>query len=133
LSLALIYFAYYKNKAKQLVSDSSVPSSELGMQQKSGAQIFSEKCAACHGKEAQGIIGPNLTDNYWLNGNGQISDIIKIINEGVQSKGMPSWSSVLRPEEISLVATYVFSLRGSNPQNPKLPQGKLIKDQSLEK
>src|SRR5574343_592852 len=41
-----------------------------------GAEVFTGKCASCHGNELQGLIGPNLTDKYWIHGKGKISDIV---------------------------------------------------------
>ncbi len=71
---------------------------------------------------AQGNIGPNLTDDYWLHGS-KINDVFKTIKYGVQPKGMPTWEKQLSPKQISEVANYVKSLRGTNPPNPKAPQG----------
>lgn len=87
-----------------------------------GKSIFQERCAACHGNNGQGMVGPNLTDDYWLHGN-KINDVFKTIKYGVQSKGMPTWESQLTPKQISDVANYIKSLHGSNPANPKEPQG----------
>lgn len=91
-----------------------------------GSEIFQQNCAVCHGKEAQGMVGPNLTDQYWIHG-GDIKDLFKTIKYGVPEKGMISWQSKLRPVEIRDVASYVLSLQGSNPPNPKEPQGDLYK------
>ena len=99
----------------------------------SGQAIFSQRCAPCHGDHAQGVVGPNLTDDYWLHGN-KINDIFKTIKYGVQSKGMPTWESQLTPKQISDVANYIKSLHGSNPANPKEPQGaKMVDDGSSDK
>ncbi|MBV8390268.1 MAG: c-type cytochrome [Mucilaginibacter sp.] len=92
-----------------------------------GKATFDGKCAACHGNNGQGVVGPNLTDDYWLHGN-KISDIFKTIKYGVQSKGMPTWESQLTPKQISDVANYVKSLHGTNPANPKEPQGTKMAD-----
>jgi cytochrome c oxidase cbb3-type subunit 3 len=69
-----------------------------------------------------GLIGPNLTDNAWIHG-GQITDIYKTVMNGVLEKGMPAWGTMLKPEEVEQVVAYVASLQGSNPANPKAPQG----------
>ncbi|MBS1520261.1 MAG: c-type cytochrome [Bacteroidetes bacterium] len=90
-----------------------------------GKSVFQERCAACHGVNGQGMVGPNLTDDYWLHGN-SINDIFKTIKYGVQSKGMPTWESQLTPKQISDVANFIKSLHGSNPANPKEPQGTKI-------
>ena len=88
----------------------------------SGKAIFSQTCAACHGADAQGNVGPNLTDDYWLHGH-KINDVFKTIKYGVAAKGMPTWEKQLSPKQISEVANYIKSLRGTKPANPKAPQG----------
>lgn len=90
-----------------------------------GITQFNTKCAVCHGAELQGLIGPNLTDKYWIHGKGSRMDLAKVIREGVPDKGMPSWAPVLTNEEIYGVVAYIFSKKGSNPPNPKAPQGEL--------
>lgn len=92
-----------------------------------GKAIFTERCAACHGANGQGMVGPNLTDDYWLHGN-KITDLFKTIRYGVQSKGMPMWESQLTPKQISDVANYIESIHGTNPANPKEPQGTKVTD-----
>ena len=89
---------------------------------KSGAVIYQGKCVACHGDQGQGNIGPNLTDQFWLHG-GSFTDVYKTIKYGVSEKGMQSWQFQLKPTEMQQVASYVYSLQGSNPPNPKAPEG----------
>jgi cytochrome c oxidase cbb3-type subunit III len=101
----------------------------------SGKAVFLQNCQACHGPQAQGLVGPNLTDDYWLHGN-KINDLFKTIKYGVLTKGMPTWEKLLSPKQISDVANYVKSLHGTNPPNPKAPQGDKETDdtaQSLKK
>jgi cytochrome c oxidase cbb3-type subunit 3 len=88
----------------------------------SGQTIFKTTCAACHGDHAQGNVGPNLTDDYWLHG-GKIGDLFKTIKYGVLSKGMPTWEKQLTPKQISDVANYIKSLHGTKPAGAKEPQG----------
>ncbi len=90
----------------------------------SGQAIFKTNCVACHGEHAQGNVGPNLTDDYWLHG-GKINNLFKTVKYGVLTKGMPTWEKVLSPKQISDVVNYVKSLHGTNPANPKAPQGTL--------
>jgi cytochrome c oxidase cbb3-type subunit 3 len=92
-----------------------------------GRQIFSANCVACHGPDGGGLVGPNLTDDYWINGGG-IKNIFKTIKYGVTAKGMISWQSQLSPKQIQEVASYVISLHGTKPVNPKPPQGTIWKD-----
>ncbi|MCC9137369.1 cbb3-type cytochrome c oxidase N-terminal domain-containing protein [Pontibacter silvestris] len=87
-----------------------------------GKSIFMTNCAACHGQEAQGSVGPNLTDEYWLHG-GDVNDIFKTVKFGVASKGMVPWQGKLSKDQILEVSSYILSLQGSNPANAKEPQG----------
>jgi len=87
-----------------------------------GKQVFGQNCAACHRADAGGQIGPNLTDDYWLHG-GTLEQIHKTVTDGVLEKGMPPWGKVLKPNQLDAVVAYVYTLRGTNPPNPKAPQG----------
>jgi len=84
--------------------------------------VYASRCAACHGPEGQGVIGPNLTDDYWLHG-GSLTAIRRTIADGVPDKGMVPWKEQLKPTELEAVAAYVGRLRGTNPPNQKPPQG----------
>lgn len=88
-----------------------------------GHEIFEQRCVACHGKKGEGTIGPNLTDNFWLHGDGTPGEILKVVQNGVAEKGMPPWKGMLKDDEILAVLSYVVSLKGSNPPNGKAPQG----------
>jgi cytochrome c oxidase cbb3-type subunit 3 len=87
-----------------------------------GRKIFTSRCATCHGLFGEGGIGPNLTDRYWLHG-AQLMDIHRVVREGVTDKGMLAWERQLRPAELLAVSAHVGSLLGSEPPNPKAPQG----------
>ena len=87
-----------------------------------GKSIFVTNCAPCHGANAEGKVGPNLTDEYWLHG-GEINHVYKTIKFGVTSKGMVAWKGKLAGKQILQVASYIQSLQGSKPANAKEPQG----------
>ncbi|RME14443.1 MAG: nitrogen fixation protein FixP [Bdellovibrio sp.] len=89
-----------------------------------GQKLFHEKCSSCHGQAGEGAIGPNLTDAYWLHGDGTPLAIYKVISSGVPSKGMPPWGEVISQDKRKKLAAFVFSLRGTNPPHAKAPQGK---------
>lgn len=95
---------------------------------KEGNKIFTSRCVVCHGNQGEGGIGPNLTDRYWIHGNGSLVDISKIVKEGVNDKGMPSWGGLLKEEEIYEVTSYVKSLKDTQPQHPKAAEGKEIQE-----
>ena len=76
--------------------------------------VFVARCVQCHNDRGQGNIGPNLTDEYWLNGGGRLEDIYEIVSNGRTMKGMPNWSQKLRPLELAQVVAYVGTLRQTN-------------------
>ena len=94
----------------------------------SGKEIFKKNCAVCHTENGAGLVGPNLTDDYWIHGGG-IKNIYAVIKEGVPAKGMISWKTQLNPRQIHEVASYVLTLRGTNPPNAKAPEGMLYVEQ----
>lgn len=87
-----------------------------------GKKIFTANCAACHMADGGGLVGPNLTDKYWLHG-GSIKDIFRTIKYGVPEKGMKSWKEDFTPRQIQQIASFVHSLGGTKPANPKEPEG----------
>lgn len=96
-----------------------------------GKAIFTDpsKCPACHNPDGGGnAVGPNLTDEYWLYG-GSIKNIFKTIKYGT-SKGMRSWKDDLSAKQIAQLASYVKSLQGTKPANPREPQGELYKEET---
>ena len=90
-----------------------------------GEANFQAVCAACHGNLGQGLIGPNLTDNYWIHG-ASPEDIYVAINEGFPAQGMPPWQDALTDEERAQVMAYVVALHGTDPPGAKEPQGELV-------
>lgn len=87
----------------------------------SGKQAFTTNCVACHGANAEGKIGPNLTDSNWLHG-GAAAQIFGTIRDGVPAKGMPGWGPILGQDAIKSIAAYVLTLRNTNvPGRP--PEG----------
>lgn len=88
----------------------------------SGKQVFTTNCASCHRADGGGGIGPNLTDKFSVHG-GTLPELHRIIHEGVLAKGMPNWGKLLKPDQVNAVTVYVASLLGTNPPNPKAPEG----------
>lgn len=86
-----------------------------------GQAVFQQNCIACHGDRGQGVVGPNLTDAYWLHG-GKASQIYGTIGGGVLEKGMPAWRQMLGASKVRDVAAYVLTLRDKNVPG-KAPQG----------
>jgi len=91
-----------------------------------GKKQFLEKCFPCHGTNGEGTIGPNLTDQYWIHSKGNLDGILVSIRQGFPEKGMPPWGTLIPAEEHVPLAAYVLTLQGTNPPNPKEPQGELV-------
>ena len=90
-----------------------------------GRQNYAKFCAPCHRLDGGGLVGPNLTDDYWIHG-ASYADSVKIIWDGVPAKGMITWKTVLKPEEIQSVSSYIYTLRGAKLLTPgKLPENQL--------
>lgn len=96
--------------------DSSTPTIEAGM------ELYAGNCAACHAMDGGGGVGPNLTDEYWIHG-ADIKDVFSVVKYGVIEKGMIPWQDQLSPEQMQQVSSYVLTLQGTTPANPKEPQG----------
>lgn len=90
-----------------------------------GKEIYTTNCAACHRADAGGQIGPNLTDDEWILGGGIKNIFHTLVNGGRDGKGMIAWKGTLKPKEMQKVASYIMSLKGSNPVDAKAPEGEV--------
>jgi cytochrome c oxidase cbb3-type subunit 3 len=97
-----------------------------------GKTIFNTNCSACHSTTGAGLIGPNLTDDYWIHGGG-IVNVFKTVKYGVPVKGMISWQNQLNPKQMQAVANYILTLKGTNPPGAKQPEGQLYTDSLIVK
>jgi cytochrome c oxidase cbb3-type subunit 3 len=86
-----------------------------------GAATFTKMCAPCHRADGGGLVGPNLCDDYWIHGTNFADNVITIWN-GVPEKGMVTWKTLLKPQQIYEVASYIYTFRGTKPVNPKPPE-----------
>lgn len=91
--------------------------------------VYDANCLACHSEQGKGLIGPNLTDDYWLHGAGSLMDIHGIVSNGVTAKGMPAWGRQLSEMELRKVVAYIGTLRGKHLAG-KAPEGKKIGGES---
>jgi cbb3-type cytochrome c oxidase subunit III len=88
-----------------------------------GKTIFTSTglCFACHGQDGKGMVGPNLTDQVWVQSKGSYPEIVQTIMTGVPvekaktGKGAmpPKGGSQISDDDVKAVAAYVWSL--SNP------------------
>lgn len=91
----------------------------------SGGQIFKNVCAVCHLADGGGLVGPNLTDRYWIHGN-TIEDLYRVVTEGVIEKGMIPYRDQLSPRQRMEVSSFILErLVGTSPSNPKEAEGEL--------
>lgn len=120
---AKIELEIFEANNKDKVDEKNVPMADAaGLAE--AKEYFIAKCKVCHGEKGEGLVGPNLTDDYWLH-KGSLNDIYNTIKIGYADKGMQSWANDFTPKQISFLASYVKSLHGTNPPNPKAPQGEL--------
>lgn len=89
---------------------------------RTGAQIFSSTCAACHQAQGEGTnVYPPLAGSEWVNG--PESRVVRIILHGligdvevqgqVYNGAMPAWGPTLSDDEIAAVATYIRASFGN--------------------
>ena len=95
-----------------------------------GEARFTKTCAPCHGAQAQGLIGPNLTDDRWIHG-GRVEQVFQSVVKGWPAKGMPPWGRAIPPDEIAALVSYVRSIQGSSPPNAKAPEGDKVAPEPL--
>lgn len=112
--------AYLKESALN-VDENSVTVLTESSDVNAGLEIYKMYCAVCHGQKGEGMVGPNMTDDYWIYGP-DIKNIFKTIKYGANN-GMKSWKDELNPLEMQQVASYLKSLHGTNPANQKEAQG----------
>lgn len=124
--VAAIKIEAYKATLANLIDENTVEFDESAAALAAGKSIFSANCAACHAADGGGGVGPNFTDEYWIHG-GSINDIFRIVKYGVPAKGMIPWQDQLSPEEMQQVSSYIKTLVGTTPANPKAPEGELYK------
>jgi len=129
--LRLEAIAAESRKATQLagIDENTVAFDQAGLAP--GKSIFETNCAACHAADGGGGVGPNLTDEFWLHG-GSIKDVFTVVKYGVVEKGMIPWQDQLSPEQMQQVSSYILSLKGTTPANPKEPQGEPYSDSPAE-
>ena len=88
-----------------------------------GRKIFESTtslCFSCHRGDLGGMIGPNLTDDFWLHGC-TVHDLAADVKTGFPVKGMLPFGSgaKLTDQQVLQVVSYVLSKHGTNPPNAK--------------
>jgi len=118
-------------KSGAFVNENTVELLTKPSELEAGKAIFEANCIACHASDGGGIVGPNLTDKYWIHGGG-IKNVFKVIKYGVVEKGMIAWQTQLNPNQMQEVASYVLSLQGTTPAAPKQPEGEIWEEEKTE-
>lgn len=88
----------------------------------SGKETYEKICQVCHLIDGGGLVGPNMTDDYWIHGN-TVEDWFNVVKNGVLEKGMIAYKDQLSPKQRLEVISYVATLHGTTPANPKAPEG----------
>lgn len=88
-----------------------------------GRELFATKCAACHGDNGGGVIGPNLTDSSWIHGEGTRQDVQAVVSKGVPAMGMPAWGEMMDAQDVLAAAAFVYSLKNTNVPGGRPAQG----------
>jgi len=92
-----------------------------------GEATYKANCVSCHGPDGGGLVGPNLTDDYWKNVT-SVEGIARVLENGAGNGAMPAWKTRFSHQnQIVLTAAYVASMR-KNPVKGKGPEGVRISD-----
>jgi putative heme-binding domain-containing protein len=94
---------------------------------KQGQNIYRGQCAVCHGIDAKGFRGSDLTTGDWVHG-GTDAQIFKTIRAGVPGTEMPRHIN-LSEDEIWMVISYLRTL--SSPGGPALEKGDAARGEQL--
>lgn len=101
-----------------------------------GKQIFQTNCVTCHGVGGKGGIGPNLTDNHWINipEKSLFKNVFHMVENGSPNNpAMQAWgkNGILSGNDIEKVAAYVYNINQEQPpitveQGGAAPQGEVV-------
>jgi len=114
----------YRMRMANTMDENTVTLATEVAELENGKALYMENCSVCHGDKGEGGVGPNLTDSYWIHGGG-IKNVFRVIMYGVPDKGMIPWEDRFSPGEIRNIASFVLGLEGTNPPNPKAPEGQV--------
>ena len=95
------------------VADHVLSLSGQGAVTETGAQVFAENCADCHGQSGEGLrdLGaPRLNDQIWLYGGDKAGIVAQITKP--RHGAMPAWTGRLDETTVKMLAVYVHGLGG---------------------
>ncbi len=128
LQQAEVQKAEYLKKSANNIDENTVKYLADASDLDAGKKVYEASCTPCHGKAGEGVVGPNLTDEYWVHG-GSMPDVFKSIKYGWPDKGMRSWKDDFSPKQLAQLTSYIKSLSGTNPPNAKAPEGNIYKEE----
>ncbi|MGO4905168.1 cbb3-type cytochrome c oxidase N-terminal domain-containing protein [Flavobacterium sp. W20_MBD1_R3] len=131
IAQAKIDIAEYMKTAPDMMDEKTVTLLTDPADLAAGKEIYTNNCAACHRADGGGQIGPNLTDDKWILGGGIKNVFHTLVNGGRDGKGMISWKGTLKPKEMQKVASYILSLKGSNPLDAKAEEGEVWVEENV--
>ena len=117
-NITIVYAAVYLLYYHVLGGPSSAQ--EYASEMKAGDALKNAAMGKFHRADGGGLVGPNLTDDYWIHGS-KYSDTVAVIWNGVPAKGMVTWKAVYKPDQIISVASYIYTLRGAKLATPGKP------------
>lgn len=108
--------AFNQQYFDQIIADGGVPK---------GKEVYEINCLPCHTENGGGDVGPNLTDDHWVIGNGTPETIYGVVFNGSEANGMPIWSEMISKDEIYQAVAYVMTfkntfVKGKEPQGVKI-------------
>ncbi|MFA9290391.1 MAG: cytochrome c, partial [Solirubrobacteraceae bacterium] len=99
-----------------------------------GKELFAKNCATCHKENGAGGIGPNLTDDHWINIKQQdlYKNVFYMVYNG--SKNNPTMRAFgakgeIKGNNIQAIAAYVYDL---NQNKPNAPDGAAVQGDKVD-
>ncbi|MGB0886703.1 MAG: c-type cytochrome [Vicingaceae bacterium] len=112
----------YMSKMAMNVDENNVELLTEAAELEKGKNLYLLNCVVCHKNNGEGLVGPNLTDDHWMYGKGDVKTVFTTIKYGT-SNGMPEHESKMNPIELQQVSSYVLSMKyaeGKAPEGTKI-------------
>ncbi len=88
-------------------------------------KIYMAKCFSCHGQYGEGMVGPNLTDDFWKYA--KTDAVVKdIIANGRKGTVMIAFKDYLSAREIDNLMIYLSILQGQRMRKGKPAEGNQV-------
>ena len=103
------------NKPKSEVDENNIVLMTGDTDLAAGLEIYTKNCVACHKADGGGLVGPNLTDDFWIHG-ATNEDVYRTVKLGVPAKGMIAWKDQLSEKQMLQVTSYMLvKIYGTTP------------------